>query len=93
MCYLAHVVEYASWGSRFVICAVYFNLIDQFGAFERSGCAIDDSFSSAVFRSMGESALEETFSPFRSNDRLPVVVFPYFDGILAELKSDAEWLE
>jgi len=51
------------------------------------------SFSSAVFRSMGESTLEETFSPFKSNDRLPVVVFPYFDGILAELKSDAEWLE
>ena len=44
MGYLAHVVEYASRGSRFVICAVYFNLIDQFGAFERSGCAIDYVF-------------------------------------------------
>ena len=94
MGYLAHVVEYASRGSRFVICAVYFNLIDSSEPLnEAVAPSTMYTFSSAVFRSMGESALEETFSPFRSNDSVPVVVFPYFDGILAELKSDAEWLE
>ena len=94
MGYLAHVVEYASRGSRFVICAVYFNLIDQFGAFERSGCAIDDVFVFfGCFPFDGRERFGRNFSPFRSNDSVPVVVFPYFDGILAELKSDAEWLE
>ena len=37
MGYLAHVVEYASRGSRFVICAVYFGLRAEEGSSETSG--------------------------------------------------------